>query len=168
MAHVYLLEQAGDGLYKIGIAVDVGARLSMLQAGNPKEIGIVFSAECGNQARVVEAELHSRYQRKRVIREWFALTANDVAEIKWVLDLAQRIAGDAPRRIANSRLRSAETMPSEYVVKYLDQNPHVLDAAGSSMGYREIASEISNDMGVSVDHTTVFRTIKRLRKYAAD
>lgn len=74
-AFVYVL-QAGAAV-KIGVAVNIGARLAALQSGNPLPIAIVgrrkFSSS--TDALFAERELHRRFADQRAAGEWFWIPA---------------------------------------------------------------------------------------------
>ena len=78
--YVYLVE-AGEGLYKIGAATDVEARIAQLQTGNPHEIQLRHCFPALN-ALNAERELHARFSEKRWRSEWFRLTLEDVELIR--------------------------------------------------------------------------------------
>lgn len=71
---VYLL-RAGNAV-KIGIAVNIGARLAALQSGNPLPIEIVGRRRFPNTLAALEAErsLHKRFCDQRAQGEWFRIS----------------------------------------------------------------------------------------------
>lgn len=77
-SYIYLLES--NGLYKIGYSVSPQTRLTRLQTGSPCPIRLVHTIRTVH-FKNVEHALHIRFAGKRVHREWFALTDNDVAVI---------------------------------------------------------------------------------------
>lgn len=77
---VYLLEQIGSQLYKIGFTTeDVERRVTSLQTGNGQRLKVVGSFACSG--RSTEQSLHRRFAERRQLGEWFALTPVDVQNI---------------------------------------------------------------------------------------
>jgi hypothetical protein len=71
-----------DGeLTKIGISNNLQSRLKSLQAGNGRELLVLFSVELEN-AFEIEQKLHKKFREKRLVGEWFSLTLSDIAIIK--------------------------------------------------------------------------------------
>ena len=67
------------GLFKIGITNDENKRLKQLKTGNPN-FWFLFVFDVKNAA-IVELELHTRFEKKRIQGEWFALDAHDLQYI---------------------------------------------------------------------------------------
>lgn len=82
--YVYLMRSTG-GEYKIGCSVSPERRLSSLKTGIPFDIELVYMFKVMNM-RATEKLLHFRYAEKRIRGEWFALSDNDVEEIKGFSD----------------------------------------------------------------------------------
>jgi hypothetical protein len=83
--YVYFIS---DGVaVKIGIARLVGARLRDLQTGNTKQLSVLHTIET-NEPRKVEGWLHWKYSDRRIVGEWFALTASDIDDVK-AMNLSQ-------------------------------------------------------------------------------
>lgn len=78
---VYLLRTSEA--YKIGIAVDVSARIKALQSACPSSISLVKSWTPVD-ARACERLLHTRFGKYRVNGEWFNLPAS---ELDWLTNL---------------------------------------------------------------------------------
>jgi hypothetical protein len=67
-----------DGEYtKIGVTRNIKTRLRSLQIGNARFLKCVYSVELENFSKA-ENILHSQFQSKRVIGEWFNLTIEDI------------------------------------------------------------------------------------------
>ena len=77
MSKIYIVKN-GDN-YKIGISDNPNNRLRQLKSGNPYHIELIYSQECKN-ARAVEKHLHRIFKQKRISREWFSLTENELSE----------------------------------------------------------------------------------------
>lgn len=69
------------GACKIGRASDVRGRLWGIQTCNPEPLEIIHIIWT-EQAADVEQQLHQRYAHKRLAREWFILTDDDLAIIR--------------------------------------------------------------------------------------
>lgn len=80
--YVYLLK-AGRR-YKIGVSLNVEARVKQLQTGNSKAIKEVFSKRKKN-AFYIEKSLHTIFHRKRLNGEWFRLNWLDRVLIRFLL-----------------------------------------------------------------------------------
>lgn len=79
VGYVYLVREP-LGRVKIGKAVDVQQRLSVLNTGSPYELEIVAVIPSSNM-RKLENELHRKFAAKRVRREWFELSDEDISEV---------------------------------------------------------------------------------------
>lgn len=76
--YIYLLCNALNEHYKIGMTTNtVKQRISELQTGNATEIFMVHQHKT-KYPRRIETMLHNRFNSKRVLNEWFQLTAEDV------------------------------------------------------------------------------------------
>jgi hypothetical protein len=78
MKNIYLVQQEGTQLYKIGITKkDPKVRIKELQTGNANPIILVesFQTKFDFQA---EAGVQAHYKSKKVSGEWFELTEDDV------------------------------------------------------------------------------------------
>lgn len=76
-AYVYLVEAAGR--YKIGSAVDVAKRVASIQAMCPVPVTVVAAAA---RDRTYERTLHREFAAQRLHGEWFALTPEQVDELR--------------------------------------------------------------------------------------
>lgn len=78
--YVYVL-RADNGVYKIGQSTQIDDRIKQLSIQLPYELELVHVIETDH---VINAEqlLHNRYAEKRRGGEWFALTDEDLEEIK--------------------------------------------------------------------------------------
>lgn len=83
MGYVYLLgDWEKDGAYKIGVTRgDVEKRIKKLQTGNCGKIYLVSTYETNNPF-LMESMLHSRYAGRKILNEWFELTADEVIEFQ--------------------------------------------------------------------------------------
>ncbi len=78
---VYLLKEP-NGLIKIGMSTrSAEDRLAEFQPKLPFETDLIHVINCDNPLSV-EAALHAQYGDKRIRGEWFALTAEDLENIK--------------------------------------------------------------------------------------
>lgn len=77
--HVYII-RASNGYYKIGISVDPNHRLKELrrQAATWAISLEMVHTIASNNAYGLEQSLHKRFAERRVIGEWFLLTAQDI------------------------------------------------------------------------------------------
>lgn len=77
---VYLLE--AGGMYKIGITKgDVSRRVKGIQTSCPFLISVVCSWY-HEDAKGQESDLHSMFERERLVGEWFNLSLGDVEYLK--------------------------------------------------------------------------------------
>jgi hypothetical protein len=85
---VYLLqdEQAAT---KIGISGDPRGRVASLQTGHPEPLRLVKAIRCRTaaDARAVERDLHSHFERHRMNGEWFDLSDR---QVRRAITLARR------------------------------------------------------------------------------
>ncbi len=73
--HTYIMCDKNTGFYKIGKSAKPKFRERTLQSEKPTiELVMVFKADA-------ELNLHSRYERKRIRGEWFALSSDDLIDI---------------------------------------------------------------------------------------
>ncbi|MGN6150840.1 MAG: GIY-YIG nuclease family protein [Lysobacteraceae bacterium] len=78
-SYVYLI-QSETGHCQIGSSVSVTARLRQLQCANPGPLTLLHAFPSAN-ALQDEFSLHSKFAKKRVRNEWFALSEADVSSI---------------------------------------------------------------------------------------
>lgn len=78
--HVYLMQDCDNKTVKIGASKDPEARLSQLQAGNPK-LDLIYKKFVSDMFKT-EEELHERYKSKHIGREWFKLSQSDISKVK--------------------------------------------------------------------------------------
>lgn len=81
LGFVYVMHPVGtQGLYKIGCTIDLARRMKTMQSkvGCKLEyVRTVYSADCG----LMEAQIHRRFVRQQVAKEWFYLKPTDLDEI---------------------------------------------------------------------------------------
>lgn len=77
---VYLIRSGESNKYKIGISKNVPSRLATLQTANPEKMELIC-AFASSDARRKEAELHNAFEQRRITREWFELSQDDVRSI---------------------------------------------------------------------------------------
>lgn len=70
-----------NGVYKIGLSKDVSQRITEIQPVMPYPVTVVFVIETIDM-RALEIQLHEQYAGKRLNGEWFALTEQDIENIK--------------------------------------------------------------------------------------
>jgi hypothetical protein len=78
MYKVYLIKNLSENHYKIGYTRrKVEDRLNEFKTGNSSDLAVItfFESEWGSK---IEAALHKRFSTKKVDREWFNLTREDV------------------------------------------------------------------------------------------
>ena len=78
--YVYVLRST-TGAYKIGYATNPADRLKTFTVKLPFEVEYELLIKTDDM-RALEAELHERYTDKHINGEWFALTADDLAELR--------------------------------------------------------------------------------------
>jgi len=82
---VYFLKEP-NGLIKIGMSTrSADDRLAEFQPKLPFETELIHVINCNNPL-AVEVSLHAQYGDKRIRGEWFALTAEDLEDIKHMGD----------------------------------------------------------------------------------
>lgn len=71
---VYFIQAGRTGPIKIGVAIDVGKRLAVLQTGNHLTLYLLAKIKCkGNKSAYgLESDLHKLFRSKRVRGEWFS------------------------------------------------------------------------------------------------
>lgn len=75
---VYIIQSA-SGPVKIGWATDVERRLKVLQSGHAAPLSIAFVFHCRERdVRKFESFLHQKYKAKKLRREWFDMTPEQV------------------------------------------------------------------------------------------
>jgi len=78
--YVYLF-QTSTGIYKIGQSIDPGKRLTSIQSSLPYKLSSIVRIPTNDMSKL-ENELHNRFRDKRIRREWFDLSPEDVEYIK--------------------------------------------------------------------------------------
>lgn len=76
----YLYIIKSRNLYKIGKTNSLEQRLEAIRSTNPHEVELVHSARF-DKAIPIEKALHKFFKTKRVSREWFALSKEDISRI---------------------------------------------------------------------------------------
>lgn len=79
--YVYIIGDNVNKKFKIGSAKYPSTRLKQLQTGNPTKLVIVCRITTDNM-EFLEKELHLKYQHRKIVREWFLLTWNDLADLR--------------------------------------------------------------------------------------
>lgn len=76
---LYIVEEFGGGHCKIGISAgnDLQRRVRELQAGNARGLKVVRSL-ASPEARKLERVLHSRFWKRHVRGEWFAVSGEEI------------------------------------------------------------------------------------------
>lgn len=91
---VYIIEVVNTSFYKIGISNDVERRVLDLQTGSPLPIRLAWASDpCSIwDAQCIERAMHEKHSARRLThtgqKEWFELSANEVAELKVLIDAA--------------------------------------------------------------------------------
>lgn len=89
--YVYVIVNKDSGLSKIGITNNLKVRFRQLknQSGSNLHLLLTLGCERGyaEMNSVLEAWLHEQFKPKRVVGEWFKLTARDLVEIRSIGDL---------------------------------------------------------------------------------
>lgn len=80
MSHVYVANEVGTNLYKIGVTSNPSSRLSMLRTGSPHDIQM-YACDMFEHPEYVEKTLHDKWRNNRIIREWFNLTVEELREV---------------------------------------------------------------------------------------
>jgi predicted GIY-YIG superfamily endonuclease len=77
MHTVYLINQEGTDLYKIGVTKNLSKRLSALQTSSPVKLVVVkqFNTNYGYK---LEKNLHSFFRSNKLEGEWFRLDIQQV------------------------------------------------------------------------------------------
>ncbi len=78
---LYLMRRDSDSAIKIGISLDPKSRLWKTRSNVQGDQIVLLATFPVNNMGTVEKALHVRFESKRVIGEWFALDANDIASI---------------------------------------------------------------------------------------
>ncbi len=87
--NIYVVK-AANGLYKIGMAVNVAKRLHEIRALSPVPVILVhaFRTECMLRT---EQSLHKKFEATRDHGEWFRLDEN---QVKWLKSLDEQSSED--------------------------------------------------------------------------
>lgn len=83
MGYVYLICDPSNDTFKIGVTkkLDIEERVRKLQTGNSTELFIRSYYKCEYPFRL-EKLLHTRFQQKRQVGEWFTLDIQDIVKFK--------------------------------------------------------------------------------------
>lgn len=82
-SYVYLIKC--NEFCKIGHTFNLDNRLNSLQTGNPYNLEITFSLK-HPKAEEVEFYLQEKFLEKKVLREWFKLSDDDIVDIKRMIE----------------------------------------------------------------------------------
>ena len=75
---VYFIQEGESGPIKIGVANDTAKRLATLQTGNSSELRLIGDVMGGS---ILEAKLHTKFEKHHVRGEWFSPHPDILAEI---------------------------------------------------------------------------------------
>lgn len=77
---VYVIRRSGDtsGLVKIGYSVDIQKRIAAMMTSAPEGFDLIYTLD-GD--RNLERTLHRHFSEKRLAREWFNLTDEEIRSI---------------------------------------------------------------------------------------
>ncbi|MCC8118153.1 MAG: GIY-YIG nuclease family protein [Bacteroidales bacterium] len=89
-AYVYLIEEIGSGIFKIGFSQCPENRLANLQSGNPHELKLVQKFLTSNP-KELEASLHQYFMPFQVKDEWFKLACDAKAEFPAICAGLERV-----------------------------------------------------------------------------
>lgn len=71
--------------YKIGFTNgSIECRIHAMQTGNPYKLELAFALKNKN-AKTIEKYIHSKFENKRVLREWFHLDEKDFIKIEDII-----------------------------------------------------------------------------------
>lgn len=87
---VYFIQSEAGGLIKVGVAVDVHARVALLQMGSPVTLCVLATQPGG---RALESALHRHFGSYRRHGEWFEPGPELLAYIAGLKDAAADAAG---------------------------------------------------------------------------
>jgi len=76
-AYIYLAQQVGSNLYKIGSSYDPDSRIKQLQTANGEKIQLIETFETSYKFKL-EKSLHRKFIQHQTLGEWFALREEDV------------------------------------------------------------------------------------------
>lgn len=79
MKDVYLICDAKNNTYKIGVSKNVDKRLKQLQTGNSNDLHIVYKIRT-EYPFILESMLHKHFNSDNEKNEWFSLTNEEVVE----------------------------------------------------------------------------------------
>jgi hypothetical protein len=88
---IYVLRLEGGDLYKIGFTRNPSSRFEALRIQGPFTTQPIYLARVKNPSRA-ERFLHLRFASSRMAREWFRLSAEDIAKIKYLYPDVEEIA----------------------------------------------------------------------------
>jgi excisionase family DNA binding protein len=139
IAGVYIL-QAANGLVKIGQSIHVNKRVSLIRSGSPLPVALLHVVET-DQAGDLERALHARFASRRHHGEWFALTPDDILEIRTYPVPSPRAATDGltVKQVAE-RLQIGEVT----VLRWLRSGKLAgIKLGGNRIGWRVPESEVA-------------------------
>jgi hypothetical protein len=82
---IYLISSP-QGLYKIGRAVELKARMRAFESQFPFPVTLIHSFDV-EDCPTAEQELHEKYSHRRANGEWFSLSEEEVEEIKAITEM---------------------------------------------------------------------------------
>ena len=92
--YLYIIASA-NGLFKIGKTSNISNRVSQIKSASPVKCEVLFTKEYKETAIDLEKKYHAKFESKRVMGEWFALSKSDLLSIvhenKNVCDLLEEM-----------------------------------------------------------------------------
>lgn len=156
----YLYIIKSRNLYKIGKTNSLEQRLEAIRSTNPHDVELVHSAKF-DKAIPIEKALHKFFKTKRVSREWFALSNEDVSKIRQTIVKIKKANTHVHKTFRLGLLNQKKTqkrIPQETSrwVKKSRSSVVIVHAAESNEGFDNYFS----DLGLS---TLMFKSFREAR-----
>lgn len=103
---VYAIRRASDNAVKIGIAVNVTNRFNKIRYSDKSDTFTLLATMPTTDMGTTEAALHTRYEKYRVIGEWFNLPPNILTEL--LTHMGKTGVGDKGKERASSSSSSSD------------------------------------------------------------
>ena len=125
MVGVYIFHIIRMDLYKIGWSRDTSRRLEDVSKAMPFEVEQIAAWEQSEVAVVLESRLHNLFPEKRVKREWFRLTDDDISQCKQVAKAFDAESVQEERKLLHARRRLRATRNMETFNAILQEFPQL-------------------------------------------
>ena len=114
---LYIIKQKGSNYHKIGITIDVEARLKTIQSLNPNPLEVIKTYMIEKNHIHIERSIHKHFEHKILHGEWFNLIEHDINSIPELIEFFEGETQKDSRPQKSSWRRSPYRLPTEEIIQ---------------------------------------------------